>query len=177
MSGQKPSLLHALVLHLIKHDHYRAALDELETYIRHPPSFLHLVLTSNSYLSSYPYLLSGPLHTYAGMLAFYLAQPPSAQAQRGRARRSSSSSSSSHEQREAPNPGMIRQARGWFSKALEFDKEDEVALELIRIVSIYNGNQGRGELMGDRLKNRNRAWMRGPRMGLMMRKRTTRRAR
>ena len=28
---QKPSLLHALVLHLIKHDRHRAALDELDT--------------------------------------------------------------------------------------------------------------------------------------------------
>jgi hypothetical protein len=27
---------------------------------------------------SYPYATSGPLHTYAGLLAFYLAQPESA---------------------------------------------------------------------------------------------------
>ena len=29
--SQKPSLLHALVLHLIKHERFRQALDELET--------------------------------------------------------------------------------------------------------------------------------------------------
>jgi RNA polymerase I-specific transcription initiation factor RRN11 len=33
---QKPSLLHALVLHLIKHERFRHALDELETYVSLP---------------------------------------------------------------------------------------------------------------------------------------------
>lgn len=30
------------------------------------------------YLPAYPYILSAPLHTYAGLICFYLAQPPSA---------------------------------------------------------------------------------------------------
>jgi RNA polymerase I-specific transcription initiation factor RRN11 len=33
LTTQKPSLLHALVLHLIKHERFRQALDELETYV------------------------------------------------------------------------------------------------------------------------------------------------
>jgi hypothetical protein len=33
LTVQKPSLLHALVLHLIKHERFRQALDELETYV------------------------------------------------------------------------------------------------------------------------------------------------
>lgn len=54
-------MLHALILHFIKSGRYRSALEELEMY-----------------LTSYPYLLCGPLHTYAGMLSFFLAQPESA---------------------------------------------------------------------------------------------------
>lgn len=63
---QKPAVLHALVLHYIKAGRYRLALDELETYV-----------------TSYPYLLAGPLHTYAGMLSFFLAQPDSARHESG----------------------------------------------------------------------------------------------
>ncbi|EIW69960.1 hypothetical protein TREMEDRAFT_17734, partial [Tremella mesenterica DSM 1558] len=54
----KPQLLLALVLHLIKHDRHRQALDELELYLPSPP-----------------YDDVSTLHTYAGMLSFYLAQP------------------------------------------------------------------------------------------------------
>lgn len=50
-------------MHYIRTNQYRLALDELDTY-----------------LTSYPYILSGPLHSYAGLLCFYLAQPESARA-------------------------------------------------------------------------------------------------
>jgi len=133
--ADKPSLLHALVLHLIKHDRHRPALDELETY-----------------LLSYPYLLSGSLHTYAGMLSYYLAQPPSARAaEQGhsrpgpiteRAARSLTVSSDedggpsfpSRAAAGSPNAVLIRQARGWFAKALDIDPRDEVASEFIEII-------------------------------------------
>jgi len=40
--------------------------------------------TDYRYLPSYPYILSAPLHTYAGLLAFYLAQPISRRSQKHR---------------------------------------------------------------------------------------------
>ncbi|CAD6574091.1 MAG: hypothetical protein TREMPRED_001005 [Tremellales sp. Tagirdzhanova-0007] len=125
----RPSLLHAFVLHQIKQKNFRAALEELETY-----------------LPSYPYLLSGSLHTYAGMLAFYLAQPMSARVpmtsteQLGRdttesvPSEASRSLSPSQSSREPPNANLMRQARGWFAKAQEIDPNDEVAEEFIRII-------------------------------------------
>jgi hypothetical protein len=35
--AQRPAILHALVLHMIKHDRHRAALDELETCVATSP--------------------------------------------------------------------------------------------------------------------------------------------
>ncbi|ORY29624.1 hypothetical protein BCR39DRAFT_531233 [Naematelia encephala] len=129
--ADKPALLHALILHLIKHNRHRAALDELEAY-----------------LSSYPYLLSAALHTYAGLIAFYLAQSESSRLPHRRvgsgqatgntvewasSRRSpeSTSSRSAIVQAEPPNPTLLRHARGWFIKALEIDASDTVAGEFI----------------------------------------------
>ncbi|WVQ63239.1 uncharacterized protein L199_001390 [Kwoniella botswanensis] len=142
----KPSLLHALVLHLIKSGQYRHAYDQLETY-----------------LSSYPFLLSGPLHTYAGLLSFYLAQPPSlrldgqslpisssfhdkqalrqhlsAEVELERSSRSSLSSSPplrpiDHDHLPADAAGL-RTARGWFVKALEIDKTDQVSRQFIDLI-------------------------------------------
>ncbi|WWC72500.1 uncharacterized protein I206_106462 [Kwoniella pini CBS 10737] len=121
----KPSLLHALILHLIKSGQYRQAYDQLETW-----------------LSSYPYLLSGPLHTYAGLLSFYLAQPPSARIENQISNDDRSSSTS-------PSPsfaqqvdiGGLRQARGWFAKALEIDETDQIAIQFISIID--NPSQGK----------------------------------
>ena len=63
------------------------------------------------------------------MLAFYLAQsPPSARA-------SSESSGDPEESSQPPNPALLRQARGWFAKALEINTVDEVAAEFVRVVS------------------------------------------
>lgn len=105
------------------------------------------LLNNRRYLPSYPYLLSGSLHTYAGMLAFYVAQPASARAPMTTTQQlkrdttesvsseRSSSLSSSHSSRETPNAGLMRQARGWFAKAQEIDSNDEVAEEFTRIVS------------------------------------------
>ncbi|WWC98638.1 hypothetical protein V866_005531 [Kwoniella sp. B9012] len=142
----KPSLLHALVLHLIKSGQYRHAYDQLETY-----------------LSSYPFLLSGPLHTYAGLLSFYLAQPPSlrfhgqslpnsssfhekqalrqhlsVELELERSSRSSLSSSPplrpiDHQHLTADAAGL-RTARSWFVKALEIDKTDQVARQFIDLI-------------------------------------------
>lgn len=127
--------MHALILHLIRQKQYREALDELETY-----------------LTSYPYLLSGPLHTYAGMLAFYLAQPPDlrgeglgavAEGPGGVAvagRGDGGSASSSPPPRAASGTvqvadvSLVRQARVWFVKAQDIGR-DEVAAEFVRIVS------------------------------------------
>ncbi|WWC92218.1 uncharacterized protein L201_007172 [Kwoniella dendrophila CBS 6074] len=134
----KPSLLHALVLNLIKSGQYRHAYDQLETY-----------------LSSYPYLLSGPLHTYAGLLAFYLAQPASLRMEpgvndnndqsqiRGRNRRFSSISSSSSpppmSSHQPPDTAGLRNAKGWFIKAVEINQNDEVAKQFISLID--NPNQ------------------------------------
>ena len=117
--------MHALVLHMIKHDRHRAALDELETY-----------------LSSYPYLTSAPLHVYAGMLCFYLGQPESVRRlasdspgpQRYRAD-SVLSSPSAESTPEPPNMSRLRSAKGWFIKALELDRAEPVSLEFLHLVS------------------------------------------
>lgn len=117
--------------------------------------------SSYSYLTSYPYLLSGPLHTYAGLLSFYLAQPPSnlaksavisstsksrthidePQAAETDSAQSVSSRSDTSPVRpptktmEPPNPILIRQARAYFVKALTIDETDVVAGEFIENVS------------------------------------------
>ena len=89
---------------------------------------------------SYPYATSGPLHTYAGLLAFYLAQPESARLTNLQANASTSPDpdsppSSTKRPKEAPNPSLLREARNWFVKALELDTEDQVARDFIRLVS------------------------------------------
>jgi hypothetical protein len=127
--------MHALILHLIRQKQYREALDELETY-----------------LTSYPYLLSGPLHTYAGMLAFYLAQPadlrgeglgaeaggPGGIGVAGRGDGGSDSSSppprATSGTVQVADVSLVRQARVWFVKAQDIGR-DEVAAEFVRIVS------------------------------------------
>jgi len=94
------------------------------------------------YLTSYPYLTSGPLHTYAGLLSFFLAQPVSqrlsAEEIQGRAASVDSTSTSSPPRREASNASMIRSARAWFTKAAELDGKDDVAREFLRLVSLYH---------------------------------------
>ncbi|RSH85201.1 hypothetical protein EHS25_005008 [Saitozyma podzolica] len=136
--ADRPALLHALVLHLIKHSRYRDALDELETY-----------------LTSYPYLLSSSLHTYAGLLSFYLSYPESArhtahvspsQAHQERTPPRTLSPSSSRSPSAAPpasdrgrpraptNPILLAQARAWFVQALELDPEIQVAKEFIKMI-------------------------------------------
>lgn len=42
-----------------------------------PVRVKHALTSLISYLLDYPYTLSAPLHTYAGMVCFYLAQPVS----------------------------------------------------------------------------------------------------
>jgi RNA polymerase I-specific transcription initiation factor RRN11 len=123
--------------------------------------YLHELGSSFSYLTSYPYLLSGPLHTYAGLLSFYLAQAPSnlaknaiisstsksgtqvgeTQAAEIDSTHSVSSRSETSTVRppsrvmEPPNPILIRQARAYFVKALAIDETDVVAGEFIENVS------------------------------------------
>lgn len=75
---QKPIILGELVLHLIRVGKYRLALDELETYATAWKGCHTGALTALRYLSSFTYLSSAPLLTYAGLLYFYLAQPESA---------------------------------------------------------------------------------------------------
>ena len=99
------------------------------------------------YLPSYPYLQSGPLHTYAGLLCFYLAQNPQNSTQQltqrvTRARSSPISQPHDSEledvtlgtQGASQNTSLLRQARSWFGKALSIDPTDEVAQEFIRLV-------------------------------------------
>ncbi|KIR68976.1 hypothetical protein I312_100929 [Cryptococcus bacillisporus CA1280] len=136
----KPSLLHALTLILIKHARYRQALEELETY-----------------LPSYPYLLSASLHTYAGLLAFYLAQPSSAIRQPtpaasqydnllGQPDRDSTATSQRSSRSPSPLPygwehadgSLMRQARQWFAKAIEIDEKEDVAREFLRVIDEPN---------------------------------------
>lgn len=136
--------------------------------------YLHELGSSFSYLTSYPYLLSGPLHTYAGLLSFYLSQPPSnlaknastsstskSQAHIGEAQAAEIDSEQSVSSRsdistvrppsramEPPNPILIRQARAYFVKALAIDETDVVAGEFIEIVS--HSTCTRAGLMSDR---------------------------
>lgn len=129
---QKPLLLHALILHMIRNARYREALEELETY-----------------LTSYPYILSGILHTYAGMIAFYLAQPASLRT--GSSVQKSTALGETRDREGSgslspvpggsggtvpePNLGMLRQARGWFTRAISIEP-DEVAAEHIKLVRL-----------------------------------------
>lgn len=142
-SCKKPALLHALVLHLIKHERHRAALDELETWVF---ALFRCQDADGRYLMSYPYLTSGPLHTYAGLLSFFLAQPTShrltAEQMDGRAGSVDSTSTSSPPRREAPNGSMIKSARVWFVKAIELDGTDQVAREYLRLVGLESWSRG-----------------------------------
>ncbi|OCF45669.1 hypothetical protein I317_00572 [Kwoniella heveanensis CBS 569] len=130
----KPSLLNGLVLHFIKHGQYRRALDQLETY-----------------LSSYPFLRSGPLHTYAGLLSFYLAQPVSSRvedqkplaaadldeedANVGENGSSTASPAPDRDQGlQAADSMGLRISRAYFAKALELDVNDQVAQQFIRLI-------------------------------------------
>ncbi|WVO17539.1 hypothetical protein L204_105234 [Cryptococcus depauperatus] len=129
---EKPALLHALILYLIKQGQYRQALDELDTY-----------------LISYPYALSATLHTYAGLLSFYLAQPSSSiprptsliashsciPSEEDHASSLSSAQSVSLEPMDQADQNLIRQARGWFNKALEIDPNEQVAQDFIHVIS------------------------------------------
>lgn len=102
------------------------------------------------------------------MLAFYLAQPPSARAnihpttsthmQRPRSGTTGSTTSDrsscadiSDNQRELPNASLIRQASAWFVKAQQIDPEDEVALAFIRIVGAVFDFCETARLICDRL--------------------------
>jgi RNA polymerase I-specific transcription initiation factor RRN11 len=114
------------------------------------------------YLTSYPYLLSGPLHTYAGLISFYLAQPASNLANTASTSATASNSRVDTSQNpadnvddapsissrsdtstvgrptkimEPPNPILVRQARAYFVKALTIDETDVVAGEFIEHVS------------------------------------------
>ncbi|ODN99404.1 hypothetical protein L198_03246 [Cryptococcus wingfieldii CBS 7118] len=150
---EKPSLLHALILYYIKEGRYRQALEELETY-----------------LPSYPYLLSASLHTYAGLLAFYLAQPASHVRQRSPSRSqqhlivpggNESSPSSSPRSSRSPSPSpvplgwdhadfsLMGRAKGWFAKSLEIDEKEEVAKEFLRMIDHPAANDGPQSDSGD----------------------------
>lgn len=107
-------------------------------------------------------MLSGPLHTYAGLLNFYLAQPASDvarhansivtasenqknvggevddevnSAQSVSSRSDPSSVRNTTKIMEPPNPILIRQARAYFVKALAIDEMDVVAAEFVEQVS------------------------------------------
>ncbi|ODO10491.1 hypothetical protein I350_01086 [Cryptococcus amylolentus CBS 6273] len=151
---EKPSLLHALILYYVKEGRYRQALEELETY-----------------LPSYPYLLSASLHTYAGLLAFYLAQPASHVRQRSPSRSQqhlivpggdgSPSPSSSPRSSRSPSPphaplgwdhadfSLMGRAKGWFAKSLEIDEKEEVAKEFLRMIDHPAANDGPQSDSGD----------------------------
>ncbi|TXT03875.1 hypothetical protein VHUM_04298 [Vanrija humicola] len=128
----RPAILAEIALYHIKGHRYRAALDELETY-----------------LTSYPYTVSASLHTYAGMICFYLAQPkalqgseyePQASAERKDRAASveSSSTATSVDSLGAhvppPNAGLLSQARKWFDKAGKINPREQVALGFIAMV-------------------------------------------
>ncbi|KAI0750952.1 hypothetical protein C8Q80DRAFT_1099889 [Daedaleopsis nitida] len=57
---ERESILKELVLRLIHAGQHRRAMEELDLYV---------------YLPSYPYQDNAVLHTYAGLIALYLAQP------------------------------------------------------------------------------------------------------
>ncbi|KAK8850454.1 hypothetical protein IAR55_004372 [Kwoniella newhampshirensis] len=141
-NNEKPQFLHAVILHLIKHGRHLQALEEISTYI-----------------NSYPYILSASLHTYAGLLSFYLAQPTSQRVHHissdpnwqkedetpkddDRERDDSSSLGSPPRPSgtdELPNQGLMRQARGWFVKALGIDGDNEIAKAFIKLIDTPPG--------------------------------------
>ncbi|BEI87418.1 uncharacterized protein CcaverHIS019_0101360 [Cutaneotrichosporon cavernicola] len=150
--ADKPVILCELVQHLIRVGRYRAALEELEMYI-----------------SSFPYLNSAQLLTYAGLLHFYLAQPESARGgsatdnaggtkkahrdvgedeSEGNSMRSRSMSVDSVDH-SAPNPEMMRQARKWFGKALKVDPQLAVAKEFAGLIDGPNKDASDDEMDQD----------------------------
>ncbi|CAK9786567.1 unnamed protein product [Cutaneotrichosporon oleaginosum] len=103
------------------------------------------------YLSSFTYLNSAPLLTYAGLVCFYLAQPASARG--GSATDNANGTKNArHDPRESgseanstrsrsmsdasapPNAEMLRQAREWFAKALKVDPHMTVAREFMHLI-------------------------------------------
>ncbi|GMK54430.1 hypothetical protein CspeluHIS016_0110160 [Cutaneotrichosporon spelunceum] len=147
--ADKPVILCELVQHLIRVGRYRAALEELETY-----------------LSSFTYLNSAPLLTYAGLLCFYLAQPESARGGsamdnaretikvHGDTGKDESDTSSTRSRSMSvdsvdhapPNSQMLRKAREWFGKALKADPQLAVAKEFARLIDGENKGSSDDEM-------------------------------
>lgn len=118
---QKPDILIALVVHLIKQGQAEQALDEIELY-----------------LPNFPFALSAIIHTYAGLISFYLAQPPDSRAAtdsmtqpspRGYDSDDSDSESEQEHVDSYSNWSMprIRRALVLFNKAASIEAEDEAS--------------------------------------------------
>ena len=85
-------------------------------------------------------MLSGPLHTYAGLLCFYLAQPETMRAPRTEHDPNSPVDLSMDDDTSQPNAALLRAARGWFVKAQSVDEQDDVAKEFIQLVSLFRAS-------------------------------------
>jgi RNA polymerase I-specific transcription initiation factor RRN11 len=74
---QREDVFRELVLRLILSGRQREALEELElwAFLRSIFNINDSNLALNSYLPSFPYQDNPVLHIYAGLAAFYLAQP------------------------------------------------------------------------------------------------------
>ena len=119
---------------MIKHNQHRQALSELDLSA-HFPAFSSQ-MTDSRWLASYPYATSGPLHTYAGLLCFYLSQPEHT---RPLTERQGTEESSDYQETKhgfQVDKTLLRESRNWFQKALEIDKNDQVALDFIHLVGI-----------------------------------------
>ncbi|KAK7060453.1 hypothetical protein VNI00_001218 [Paramarasmius palmivorus] len=100
---EREVLLQELVFRLILLERYREAVDELELY-----------------LPSFPYQDNPVLHTYAGLLCFYLAQ----------------------EQSGSFNESTLREAKAHLDRALNLDPENVVVQSLLDKVAVIENKDG-----------------------------------
>ncbi|KAF9520862.1 hypothetical protein BS47DRAFT_1286631 [Hydnum rufescens UP504] len=97
----REQILQEIVLTLIASQRHQEALDELELY-----------------LPSFPFQDNPVLHTYAGLIALFLAQP-------------AGSISGPRSQSQAREAMLIREAKSHFERALALDQENVVSLRFL----------------------------------------------
>ena len=115
--SQKPEILTSLVVHLLSQQLYEEALDELDLY-----------------LPSFPFALSAIIHTYAGLVLFYLAQPRKTYPSAGGAGMASSQfMATQHYPSSSPMRGPSGQLDAFSSLHLvDDDDEDEAGDDSLR---------------------------------------------
>ncbi|EJD53470.1 hypothetical protein AURDEDRAFT_179937 [Auricularia subglabra TFB-10046 SS5] len=118
----KEAVLQEIAQLMITQEDYRGALAELQLPVL---SFLSAARDSqpDSYLPSLPYQDNPVLHTYAGMLCLYLAQPSVS---------SASQPVSQYSQPTGFNQGLMRDVETHLKRALSLDPANLVAAEMLK---------------------------------------------